>query len=196
MRLAFTKKMKRIVVFASGNGSNAENLIHYFNNSSNAKVVAVFTNKKDAGVIQKAINLRIAVQYFNKIDFYDSNEVIEKVNIYQADLIVLAGFLWLVPIQFIVAFDNKIINLHPALLPKFGGKGMYGSNVHQAVLQAKEEETGITIHKVNADYDKGEIILQQSFRIEPIDDVASIEQKIHKLEFDYLPKAVEIVLEL
>ena len=196
MRLAFTKKMKRIVVFASGNGSNAENLIHYFNKSSNAKVVAVFTNKKDAGVIQKAINLRIAVQYFNKIDFYDSNEVIEKVNIYQADLIVLAGFLWLVPIQFIVAFDNKIINLHPALLPKFGGKGMYGSNVHQAVLQAKEEETGITIHKVNADYDKGEIILQQSFRIEPIDDVASIEQKIHKLEFDYLPKAVEIVLEL
>ncbi len=188
--------MKRIVVFASGNGSNAENLIHYFNNSSNAKVVAVFTNKKDAGVIQKAINLRIAVQYFNKIDFYDSNEVIEKVNIYQADLIVLAGFLWLVPIQFIVAFDNKIINLHPALLPKFGGKGMYGSNVHQAVLQAKEEETGITIHKVNADYDKGEIILQQSFRIEPIDDVSSIEQKIHKLEFDYLPKAVEIVLGL
>lgn len=196
MRLAFTKKMKRIVVFASGNGSNAENLIHYFNNSSNAKVVAVFTNKKDAGVIQKAINLRIAVQYFNKIDFYDSNEVIEKVNIYQADLIVLAGFLWLVPIQFIAVFDNKIINLHPALLPKFGGKGMYGSNVHQAVLQAKEEETGITIHKVNADYDKGEIILQQSFRIEPIDDVASIEQKIHKLEFDYLPKAVEIALGL
>jgi phosphoribosylglycinamide formyltransferase-1 len=185
---------KNIVVFASGSGSNALNLIHYFNSSETAVVNSVFTNNKNAGVIAKAIDNRVAVQRFNKSDFYETNQVIDWVKIYKPDLIVLAGFLWLVPSSFIEQFDGKIINLHPSLLPKFGGKGMYGRNVHQAVLEAHETETGITIHKVNKEYDKGEILCQAKFSIEPNDDINQIESKIHELEFIHLPKTIETLL--
>lgn len=182
--------MKNIVIFASGSGSNALNLIQKFNNNGPITVKAVFTNKKNAGVISKAIENKVAVQYFDRSDFYDSDRVIEWVKLYQADLIVLAGFLWLIPESFINHFENKIINLHPSLLPKFGGKGMYGTKVHQAVLEAKESITGITIHHVNKDYDKGEIIWQEQFEISEQDTLESVEQKIHDLEFEFLPKAI------
>ncbi len=185
---------KNIVVFASGSGSNALNLIHYFNSSETAVVNAVFTNNKNAGVISKAIENRVAVQRFNKIDFYETTQVIDWVEIYNPDLIVLAGFLWLVPPSFIEHFEGKIINLHPSLLPKFGGKGMYGKNVHQAVLESHETETGITIHKVNKEYDKGEILCQAKFSIESNDDINHIESKIHDLEFFHLPKTIETIL--
>ena len=185
---------KKIVIFASGSGSNALNLIQYFNSSETAVVNAIFTNNKNAGVIAKAIDNRVAVQRFNKNDFYETTQVIDWVKIYNPDIIVLAGFLWLVPPSFIEYFEGKIINLHPSLLPKFGGKGMYGKNVHQAVLEANEMETGITIHKVNKEYDKGEILCQAKFMIEPTDDITAIESKIHQLEFIHLPKTIETLL--
>lgn len=191
-----SEQVKNIVIFASGGGTNALNIIHHFNKSGQAKVSTIFTNNKEAGVINKAIANRVAVQYFNRKDFYETTNVIDWVNTYKPDIIVLAGFLWLVPANFIGTFSGKIINLHPALLPKFGGKGMYGRNVHQAVLDAGVTETGITIHYVNEDYDKGEIILQEKFNLSHFDDVSSIEQKIHQLEYIQLPKAIEIVLGL
>ncbi|MDI1234816.1 MAG: phosphoribosylglycinamide formyltransferase [bacterium] len=180
----------KIIIFASGAGSNAINIIHYFNLHPEANVAAIFTNKKDAGVVPKAIENRIALQYFNKSDFYDSNRVVELANQYQPDLIVLAGFLWLVPASFINAFENKIINLHPALLPKYGGKGMYGHFVHEAVVQNKEIETGITIHKVNTEFDKGEIIFQAKCRVTEEDSADSVAKKIHFLEHQHLPSVI------
>lgn len=186
--------MKNIVVFASGSGSNALNLIRYFNAGNAARVLAVFSNKKDAGVIQKAKDNYVDVHVFGRSDFYQSDSVIREVASYKPDVIVLAGFLWLVPADFIEAFDGKIINLHPALLPKFGGKGMYGRHVHEAVLAAGEAETGISIHLVNREYDKGEIIYRDKFQIAPEDTVESIEQKIHALEYKGLPAAVEAFL--
>ena len=188
--------MKRIVIFASGSGSNALNLIKHFNQGDKARVVAVFTNKRDAGVVQKAIDNKVDVAFFDRNDFYQGDTVIQKVLAYAPDIIVLAGFLWLVPVDFIKAFHGRIINLHPALLPKFGGKGMYGSKVHKAVLEAGEKETGITVHMVNEAYDKGEAIWQESFTIEPGDSVESIEERIHALEHRVLPKAVEKFLGL
>lgn len=183
--------MKRIVIFASGSGSNALNLIKHFNPGDKARVVAVFSNRQDAGVVQKAIDNQVDVVLFNRNDFYDTGIVINKVASYEPDIIVLAGFLWLVPVDFINAFHGRIINLHPALLPKFGGKGMYGSRVHKAVLEAGEPETGITVHLVSEAYDEGEAIWQESFKIEPGDSVEKIEDKIHALEHRVLPKAVE-----
>lgn len=184
-----------IVLFASGNGSNALNIIQYFNGTGQANIAAVFTNKKDAGVVAKAINERIAVQYFNRPDFYDTTRVIELVNQYQPTLIVLAGFLWLVPTSFINAFSNRIINLHPSLLPKYGGKGMYGHFVHEAVLKAHESESGITIHKVNTEFDKGEIIFQAKCQVSEDDTVETLSEKIHYLEHTHLPKVIAQLLE-
>lgn len=182
---------KHIVIFASGSGSNALNLIEYFNSGDKARVVAVFTNKKEAGVVQKAMVNQVDVRVFDRMDFYETSHVIDWVGAYQPDIIVLAGFLWLVPQDFIQAFDGKIINLHPALLPKYGGKGMYGHHVHNAVLEAGEKETGITIHMVNEQYDKGVILNQQRFDVLPEDNLNSIETKIHMLEHQFLPLTVE-----
>lgn len=185
------EQMKHIVVFASGSGSNALNLIRYFNQKGTARVVAVFSNKKDAGVVQKAIDNQVDVRVFDRMDFYHTTHVIDWVKAYKPDIIVLAGFLWLVPQDFIHAFEGLIINLHPALLPKYGGKGMYGHHVHHAVLENGEKETGITIHMVDEHYDKGDIICQQHFEILPEDNLNSIETKIHMLEHQYLPLTVQ-----
>jgi phosphoribosylglycinamide formyltransferase-1 len=183
--------LKHIVIFASGSGSNALNLIQYFNSGDKARVVAVFTNKKEAGVVQKAIVNQVDVRVFDRMDFYETSHVVDWVDAYRPDIIVLAGFLWLVPQNFIQAFEGKIINLHPALLPKYGGKGMYGHHVHNAVLEAGEKETGITIHMVNEQYDKGVILNQQRFDVLPEDNLNSIETKIHMLEHQFLPLTVE-----
>ena len=183
--------MNRIVIFASGSGSNALNLIRHFNGGDFAQVVCVLCNKPEAGVIAKAEAESVPVEVFNRHDFYQSNNVIDKVAALKPDIIVLAGFLWLVPTAFIQAFDGKIINLHPSLLPKFGGKGMYGHHVHEAVLAANEKVTGITIHLVNEEFDKGEIIYQDQFEIPENATVSDIEQHIHQLEHRGMPIAVE-----
>jgi phosphoribosylglycinamide formyltransferase-1 len=183
--------LKHIVIFASGSGSNALNLIEYFNGGDKAKVVAVFSNKKEAGVVQKAIDKQVDVRCFDRMDFYQTTHVIDWVKAYKPDIIVLAGFLWLVPMDFIKAFEGIIINLHPSLLPKYGGKGMYGHHVHNAVLEAGEKETGITIHTVDEEYDKGDILCQKSFEIFPEDNLNSVESKIHMLEHEFLPLTVQ-----
>ncbi|MBL7837714.1 MAG: phosphoribosylglycinamide formyltransferase [Bacteroidetes bacterium] len=183
--------MYNIVVFASGSGSNALNLIRHFNGQGFAEVKAVFCNKKNAGVLEKAQQAGVPTRVFNRGDYYETDTVIQEVAAYKPDIIVLAGFLWLVPESFIHAFEGKIINLHPSLLPKFGGKGMYGHFVHEAVLAAGEPRTGISVHLVNAEFDKGEIIYQDSFEILPGSSVSDIESQIHQLEHIGLPIAVE-----
>ena len=183
--------MYRIVVFASGSGSNALNLIRHFNQGNFARVEAVFCNKAGAGVIEKAETERVPVHLFNRHDFYQSDNVIHQVEALKPDIIVLAGFLWLVPADFIQYFNNKIINLHPSLLPKYGGKGMYGHFVHEAVLAAGERETGITIHLVNEEFDKGEILYQDKFEIPENATLEDVERRIHQLEHIGMPIAVE-----
>ncbi len=186
--------MNRIAILASGSGSNAENIVNYFyNNFKNVKF-RFFTNKKDAFVIKRAKKLGVKITVFSRSDFYDTDKVLNMLKEEGVDLIVLAGFLWLVPEKIINSFPNKIINIHPALLPKFGGKGMYGSNVHKAVYEAKEKETGITIHYVNEKYDDGDIIFQKKFDIPQEADVEYIENKIHELEYKYFPEVIAEII--
>jgi len=186
---------KKIVVFASGSGSNAENIIRYFNNSGTAEVVSVLSNKRSAPVLEKAHKLNVTPLYFDRDAFYNTNEVLHILEDTNPDLIVLAGFLWLFPANIIQNFPNKVINLHPALLPRYGGKGMFGSNVHKAVLANNEKETGITIHYVNEKYDDGQIIFQKAFPISSNETLTSLTEKIHELEHRHFPKVIEDLLE-
>ncbi|WP_108245726.1 phosphoribosylglycinamide formyltransferase [Muricauda brasiliensis] len=186
--------MKRIVIFASGSGSNAENIISFFREKPEVTVVAVLTNKQTATVLDRCERLDVPAFYFNKTAFRDSDTVVRLLKGLQTDLIVLAGFLWKVPSNIIEAFPGKIINIHPALLPKYGGKGMYGDRVHQAVKENKESETGITIHYVNENYDEGAIIFQAKTVVVPSDDANSIAQKVHQLEYEHFPKVIEKLL--
>ena len=186
--------MKRIVIFASGSGSNAENIISFFREKPQAEVIAVLTNKNSAKVLERCDRLDIPAFYFNKPAFKDSNAVVQMLQGLQTDLIVLAGFLWKIPSNLIEAFPDKIINIHPALLPKYGGKGMYGDRVHQAVKENNETETGITIHYVNENYDEGAIIFQAKTSVVPSDEATSIAAKVHQLEYEYFPKVIEKLL--
>jgi phosphoribosylglycinamide formyltransferase-1 len=185
-------KMKNIVLFASGNGSNAEEIIKFFKNSEYGKVVGVFSNKPDAKVLDRAKNHDIPSVVFNKAEL-NEGFVLEQLRQFQPDLIVLAGFLLKFPESILKEYP-KVINIHPALLPKYGGKGMYGMNVHQAVLDNKEKETGITIHYVNEHYDEGEFIFQKSVNIEDCKTAEEIANKIHELEHQYFPKVISQVL--
>ena len=185
--------MKRIVIFASGSGTNAENIIKYFQKSNVAKVVRVLSNKKDARVLERSSSLNVSNMCFSRADFYDSDTILNLL-IKEADFIVLAGFLWRVPEKIISLFRNKIINIHPALLPKYGGKGMYGMHVHKAVIDNKEKETGITIHYVNENYDEGAVIFQDKVKVENEDTPESIANKIHHLEYQHFPQVIEKVL--
>lgn len=184
--------MKEIVIFASGGGSNAESIINYFNNSEVA-VASIFVNNPNAGAIKRALNYNIPCVIFNKEEF-KSGEILEKLNHIKPDLIVLAGFLWLIPSEIVKAYPNKIVNIHPALLPKFGGKGMHGINVHKAVKKAGETETGPTIHYVNEHYDEGNIIYQAKCKIELKDTSEDIAQKVLELEHEFYPKIIEKLL--
>ena len=186
---------KKIVVFASGSGSNAENIIRYFNDSGKAKVVSVLSNKRSAKVLERAKKLNVTPLYFDRDAFYNTHDVLHILEDMKPDLIVLAGFLWLFPTSILEKFPNKVINLHPALLPKYGGKGMFGENVHQAVLDNNEKETGITIHYVNDKYDDGQIIFQKSFPISSKETLTSLTEKIHELEHRHFPKVIEKLLE-
>ncbi|NER17209.1 phosphoribosylglycinamide formyltransferase [Spongiivirga citrea] len=187
--------MKRIVIFASGSGTNAENIIKYFNHTGGATVVQVLSNKRDAKVLDKSNSHKISSLYFNRTAFYDSDDVLNLVMAAKPDLIVLAGFLWKFPKKILAQFPNKVINIHPALLPNYGGKGMYGMNVHQAVINNKEKASGITIHYVNEAYDEGAIIFQAKTSIETDDTAEDLAAKIHELEYEHFPKVIEKLLD-
>ncbi|TXD53554.1 MULTISPECIES: phosphoribosylglycinamide formyltransferase [unclassified Polaribacter] len=187
--------MKRIVIFASGSGSNAENIIKFFSQTTTTKVTQVLCNNEHAKVFERCKQLKINCLHFNKTEFSTTDMVLNILK-NNADFIVLAGFLWKIPQKIIDAFPNKIINIHPALLPKYGGKGMYGMHVHKAVKENKEIETGITIHYVNANYDEGAIIFQAKTALNDEDTKETIAKKIHILEQRHFPSVIEgIILE-
>jgi phosphoribosylglycinamide formyltransferase-1 len=185
--------MKKILIFASGSGTNAENIIKYFKNSSTGTVVAVFSNNSNAGVLEKAKKLTVPTDIFSKEDLI-SGKVLQRVLRFQPDLIILAGFLLKFPQNLIEAYPNEVINIHPALLPKFGGKGMYGMHIHKAVVDNKEKETGITIHYVNENYDEGAIIFQKSVTVLGTDTPEVVAEKIHELEQKYFPEIIDKLL--
>lgn len=186
--------MKRIVLFASGSGSNVENIANYFKDHSLVTLAAVFTNKRDAKVIDRCNRLKTNALYFNKSSFSQSDCMLDIVKSLQPDLIILAGFLLKIPENFVKSFPQKIVNIHPALLPKYGGKGMYGMHVHNAVKENNESETGITIHYVNENYDEGAIIHQAKTAILDSDSPDDIAHKVHLLEYENFPKVIERIL--
>jgi phosphoribosylglycinamide formyltransferase-1 len=186
--------MKRIVIFASGSGTNAENLIKFFHNRENASVIQVLTNNPHAKVLERCKTLNVSALSFNKMAFTETNDVLNILKASKPDLIVLAGFLWKFPDSILNEFPNKVINVHPALLPKYGGKGMYGMHVHEAVVANNETETGITIHYVNEHYDEGAVIFQAKCTVDANDTAENVAAKIHKLEMAHFPKVVEKLL--
>ena len=186
--------MKSIAIFASGKGSNAQAIIEHFKAHSAIKVVLVVSNNPDAGVIHIAHRNKIISAIISK-DFFGNEERMEQLlKSFNLDLIVLAGFLHLIPSFLLKKFPNRIVNIHPAILPKHGGKGMYGKKVHEAVLNSKDAETGITIHYVNEKYDEGEVILQKKISVESTDTVETLSQKVQELEHKWFPKAIEQLL--
>ena len=184
---------KRIILFASGNGSNAVNICQYFEHFKNIDVTEVYTNNSKARVINKLTFFGIKTNVFNKVAFTDG-ELLSEIKSKKPSLIVLAGFLWKIGSDWVKEFSNKIINIHPALLPKYGGKGMYGTHVHQVVKENRETETGITIHYVNEAYDEGEVIFQAKVTIENEDSIEIIASKVHELEQANFPKVIQNLL--
>lgn len=182
---------KKIAIFASGSGSNAQKIMEYFRHHPDIEVAIVLTNNPDAYVLQRADNFEVPTHIFDRTSFYESQEIVDILKNLEVDTLVLAGFLWLVPSSLLKAFPDKIINIHPALLPLYGGKGMYGDRVHQAVKAAGVDETGITIHKVNEIFDAGEVIFQTRVKIDPEDSLDVIRFKVQQLEHQYYPKVIE-----
>lgn len=185
---------KRLAIFASGSGSNAQKILEYFKENENAEVSIVLSNNPDAYVLQRADNFETPTHVFDRHEFYQTDQIIHLLKDHQIDLIVLAGFLWLIPQNLIDAFPKAIINIHPALLPHYGGKGMYGDRVHQAVLDAKEGETGITIHYIDEKFDEGEIIFQAKYKIEPGDTLDLVRFQVQQLEHQFYPKVIENII--
>jgi len=186
--------MKRIAIFASGSGSNAEKISEYFAGRTDVQVNLILTNNPQAGVILRARKLHIPVLVFDKKTFYESDRIIELLTANKIDLIVLAGFMMLIPAALVETFPDRMVNIHPALLPKYGGKGMYGNFVHEAVVAGKEKESGITIHFVNEHYDEGNIIFQKSCEVLETDTPDDVAEKIHVLEHEHFPKIIDEVL--
>jgi len=186
--------VKKIVIFASGEGTNTENICNYFSTSTRFEVVLIATNKKDSFVINRAQKLNIPSFVFSKNDLNNSVIVEKKLLELEVDFIVLAGFLLKVPKKIINLYSDKIVNIHPSLLPKFGGKGMFGENVHQSVIESGEKESGITIHYVNNNYDEGGVILQEKCSVSEDETVESLSEKIQKLEHEFFPKTIEKII--
>ena len=186
--------MKKIVVFASGSGTNAENIIQYFSKNGVGSVAAVFTNKANAGVIERAKKYNVPVEIFSKEDLIEG-KVLQKLNDIAVDWIILAGFLLKFPENIVKVYPNRIINIHPALLPKYGGKGMYGMHIHKAIVDNKELETGITIHYVNENYDEGAIIFQKNVVLSGKETAEDVATKIHLLEQEHFPKVIFSLME-
>ena len=187
--------MKKIAIFASGSGTNAENIVEYLRGKQIAIPAMILSNNPKAKVLQRAERLQVPYTVFTRKDFYETDHVLNNLLDHQIDLIVLAGFLWLIPEKIIRAFPNRIINIHPALLPKYGGKGMYGDKVHRAVIENGEKESGISIHYVNEKYDEGQIIFQSRCPVEKDDTPESLAAKVHALEYKYYPEVVEGLLD-
>jgi phosphoribosylglycinamide formyltransferase-1 len=181
----------RLAIFASGSGTNAEAIIRYFKNHASVAVVAVFSNKPDAYVLERAQKHGIPAFVFTRQQLYQEEGVLRQLLDLNVTHIVLAGFLWLIPSPILTAYRGRIINIHPALLPKFGGKGMYGMHVHRAVQQAGEKETGITIHLVNERYDEGKILLQARIPLSGSETAEEIAQKVHELEYRHYAPVIE-----
>lgn len=184
-------KTKNIAIFASGSGTNAEQIILHFKESQIGRVKLLLSNKSNAYALVRAEKYGVPTYVFSRDEFYNTDNIIDLLLKEEIDLVVLAGFLWLVPVNLIRAFPDKMINIHPALLPKYGGKGMYGMYVHQAVIDSGDSESGISIHYVNEKYDEGKIIFQAKCEVTNEDTPESLAQKIHQLEYDYFPKVIE-----
>ncbi|NJB81346.1 phosphoribosylglycinamide formyltransferase [Wenyingzhuangia aestuarii] len=182
--------MIKIAILASGSGSNAENIAHYFSDDKNVKITYILSNKRDAFVLERAKKLGINSQVFSNKEMKEQVDLLNLLKV-EADFIILAGFLLKVPENIIEAFPNKIINIHPALLPNYGGKGMYGMHVHNAIKENKETETGITIHFVNENYDEGAIIYQAKTEVLPEDTAEDIAKKVHQLEYEHFPRVIK-----
>ncbi|GAB3548190.1 phosphoribosylglycinamide formyltransferase [Spirosoma fluminis] len=192
--------LKRIALFASGSGSNAEKIADYFTGNPDVEVTLLLSNNAKAGVIDRARRgfgrgVHVPVLLFDRTTFYDTDRITQILQAQQIDLIVLAGFMWLMPSGLVQAFPDRIINIHPALLPKFGGKGMYGHFVHEAVVTAGETESGITIHYVNERYDEGQTIFQASCPVLPTDSPEEVARKVQLLEHEHYPRVVGEVLQ-
>ncbi len=186
--------MKKIALFASGSGSNVENIYNYFSSNPDVTIELVLTNNPNAYVLERCKKLAINTHVFNRTDFYESDEISTILRTKEIDLVVLAGFLWLIPPHLVTNFPNKIINIHPALLPKYGGKGMYGNYVHEAVVANKETTSGITIHYVNEKYDDGAIIFQTQVPLNSNETPATVAEKIHALEYQHFPIVIDKIL--
>jgi len=186
--------MKRIIIFASGSGTNTEQVIKYFKKKNTATVTHVFSNNSHAGALKRAHHLGVKALYFDRDALYTSNDVLHIIKDAHPDLIVLAGFLWRFPTTILEEFPNQVINIHPALLPKYGGKGMYGDYVHEAVIKNKDKESGITIHFVNEHYDEGAVIFQAKTAVAENDTADGLAKKIRELEHQHFPEVIEELL--
>ena len=183
--------MIRLAVMASGSGSNAENIVKYFSHSTEIEVAAIITNKSDAYVLERAQYLHVPSYVMSRADMVGTDKLLNLLIELKTDWVILAGFLVLLPESIVNKYDGKILNIHPSLLPKFGGKGMFGDKVHKAVVEAREKETGITIHKIDANYDEGTTVFQAKIRVEPLDNAEKVAQKVHALEYKFYPKIIE-----
>ena len=185
---------KNIAIFASGSGTNAENIIRYFQENDLIRVALVLSNRSDAYVLERAHRLQVPSEVFLKEDWVSGEQILALLHEYHIDFIVLAGFLVRVPERLLHAYPDKIINIHPALLPKFGGKGMYGDRVHEAVVAAGEKESGITIHYINEHYDEGNTVFQTACPVLPTDSPEDVAKKVHALEYEHFPRVIERLL--
>ena len=185
---------KRIAIFASGSGSNAQKLMEHFKRSVEVEIALVLTNNADAYVLQRADSFEIPSHIFDRHEFYHTDNIIDLLKNLDIDLIILAGFLWLIPKNLIQEYPGRIINIHPAILPKYGGKGMYGDFVHKAIMEANEPEGGITIHYVNENYDEGDYIYQAKYRIDKGDNLEMVKFKGQQLEHLHYPRIVEGII--
>ncbi|MDD5507179.1 MAG: phosphoribosylglycinamide formyltransferase [Bacteroidales bacterium] len=186
--------MKNIAIFASGSGTNAENIAAHFRGNPQVCVRLILSNRPDALVLKRAEKLGIPTYVFSRYQLYQTDDILNILKENMICLIVLAGFLWLVPVHILKAYPNRIINIHPALLPQYGGKGFYGSVVHEAVIRSGDKESGITIHYVNEVYDSGQVIFQARCPVEPDDTPESLARKVHQLEYTYFPVIIEKLL--
>ena len=183
--------MIRLAIMASGSGSNAENIVKYFAHSTEIEVAAIISNKADAYVLERAKYLHVPSYVMSRADMVGTDKLLNLLRELKTDWVILAGFLVLLPECIVNEYDGKILNIHPSLLPKFGGKGMYGDKVHQAVVEAREKESGITIHKIDANYDEGTTVFQAKIRVEPLDNAEKVAQKVHALEYKFYPQIIE-----
>jgi phosphoribosylglycinamide formyltransferase-1 len=183
--------MIRLAILASGSGSNAENIVKHFSHSDAVEVAAIISNKADAYVLERAKYLHIPSYVMSRADMVGTDKLLNLLRELKTDWVILAGFLVLLPESIVNEYDGKILNIHPSLLPKFGGKGMYGDKVHEAVVAAHEKESGITIHKIDANYDEGTTVFQAKIRVEPLDNAEKVAQKVHALEYKFYPKVIE-----